>query len=287
MDTTISLLLAILSIIAFIIGPIVFFLWFHSWRKKKYRDFVYKHSVGFTELIKLNELYTFKDIKKFDMVHDYDNESYYHDISPKDYLTYQLLFIYKDVLQSIKDAESNKGLYGNYWFSVKGRCIKNSYDVEKIPKNKRLLAKVEERLLEEYTQKPTMELKIRVALQLRNINGEFKKKKIQIFDEGEIRLLITKITDKNGTYYNDRETWESICRVERGKVSSRMRFAIYERDEYKCVKCGSKKNLEIDHIIPVSKGGKSSFENLQTLCHHCNVLKGMEIEVNHEQEGIQ
>ena len=85
------------------------------------------------------------------------------------------------------------------------------------------------------------------------------------------------IKNKNGTFYNDREIWNSLCRVERGKVSNKMRFSIYERDGYRCRNCGISDryaNLEIDHIIPISKGGKSTYDNLQTLCHRCNVEKG-------------
>lgn len=46
------------------------------------------------------------------------------------------------------------------------------------------------------------------------------------------------------------------------------------RDNYQCVYCQSKRNLTIDHIIPRSKGGKSSFENCTTACKPCNNKKG-------------
>lgn len=42
----------------------------------------------------------------------------------------------------------------------------------------------------------------------------------------------------------------------------------------KCKKCGSESQLEIDHIIPVSKGGKTEVSNLQILCKQCNIKKG-------------
>ena len=77
--------------------------------------------------------------------------------------------------------------------------------------------------------------------------------------------------------YND-EIWQSICRVERAKVSNKMRFAIYKRDGNRCIKCGSTRNLEIDHIFPISKGGKTKPDNLQTLCHSCNTRKSNTIE---------
>ncbi len=52
---------------------------------------------------------------------------------------------------------------------------------------------------------------------------------------------------------------------------------ILERDRC-CVNCGSFDNLEIDHIIPVSRGGSSGKENLQILCKTCNRKKAARTE---------
>ena len=46
------------------------------------------------------------------------------------------------------------------------------------------------------------------------------------------------------------------------------------RDDFKCVYCGSKEKLNIDHVIPQSKGGKNVFENNVTSCVNCNNRKG-------------
>ena len=40
-----------------------------------------------------------------------------------------------------------------------------------------------------------------------------------------------------------------------------------------CQLCGSVENLTIDHMYPVSKGGKGNLENLQILCRKCNGFK--------------
>ena len=47
------------------------------------------------------------------------------------------------------------------------------------------------------------------------------------------------------------------------------------RDEFKCSYCGiESKSLTVDHVIPLSKGGKSNFENCVAACKECNAKKG-------------
>ena len=52
------------------------------------------------------------------------------------------------------------------------------------------------------------------------------------------------------------------------------RNLIYKRDKNKCQYCGSTKSLTIDHVIPKSKGGEDTWENLVVACSSCNVKKG-------------
>ena len=53
--------------------------------------------------------------------------------------------------------------------------------------------------------------------------------------------------------------------------------AVWRRDKGRCVYCGSGKELQLDHIIPFSKGGATTFENLQILCRSCNLKKSNNI----------
>lgn len=52
---------------------------------------------------------------------------------------------------------------------------------------------------------------------------------------------------------------------------------VWRRDGGKCVKCGSNENLEFDHIIPFSKGGATTYRNMQILCKKCNIDKSNKI----------
>ena len=62
-------------------------------------------------------------------------------------------------------------------------------------------------------------------------------------------------------------------------IGLRLRFMVMKRDNFKCCMCGRSPattpglELHIDHIIPWSKGGETTFDNLQTLCSDCNLGK--------------
>lgn len=60
-------------------------------------------------------------------------------------------------------------------------------------------------------------------------------------------------------------------------IPAAVRVSVLHRDGYKCIFCGRSARqvqLEVDHIVPFSKGGSNDPSNLQTLCIDCNRGKG-------------
>lgn len=63
-------------------------------------------------------------------------------------------------------------------------------------------------------------------------------------------------------------------------ISDKLRYQVLKRDCFKCCACGASPakdasvELHIDHIVPWSKGGETTLDNLQTLCSRCNLGKG-------------
>lgn len=61
----------------------------------------------------------------------------------------------------------------------------------------------------------------------------------------------------------------------RENIPKRLRERILKEYNYECCFCGSTKDLQIDHIKPVRKGGGAGESNLQVLCKICNIKKGV------------
>ena len=62
-----------------------------------------------------------------------------------------------------------------------------------------------------------------------------------------------------------------FSRVNAMKPSRNM---VYKRDGHKCQYCGATRRLTIDHVVPRSKGGGDTWENMVVACSSCNTKKG-------------
>lgn len=90
---------------------------------------------------------------------------------------------------------------------------------------------------------------------------------------------ILKNSDK--TINTPNETWfiPAIIRILKfvrsvyKKAVPLSRNNVFNRDNHTCQYCGAKTDLTLDHVIPKSRGGKHSWENLVTSCSDCNVTK--------------
>lgn len=71
-------------------------------------------------------------------------------------------------------------------------------------------------------------------------------------------------------------------KAERSKMSNSLRFSVMQRDNFACKACGRTYRedgvkLHVDHIHPVSKGGKTELPNLHTLCSDCDLGKSAKL----------
>ncbi len=60
-------------------------------------------------------------------------------------------------------------------------------------------------------------------------------------------------------------------------IPQAVRDAVWRRDAGRCTVCRSQDRLEFDHVIPFSKGGASTYRNVQLLCQDCNRRKSVQV----------
>ena len=101
--------------------------------------------------------------------------------------------------------------------------------------------------------------------------------------------LLNEVTDKKLRSVTQSFPFPSVIKINRyinmpykGVVMTR--HNIFKRDGNQCQYCGTNKDLTLDHLIPRSKGGKSSWTNLVTACKKCNARKG---DYSPEQVGMK
>jgi hypothetical protein len=87
-------------------------------------------------------------------------------------------------------------------------------------------------------------------------------------------------------YQNNKISWEELLvginkndliSEDKRDIPLRLRYEVLKRDNFRCVLCGNSPAktpdlaLHADHIVPFSKGGKTTLENLRTACFDCNI----------------
>lgn len=254
-------------------------------RNRKYVDFVNEHSLAIIAIKELNSKYQFIPFYPLIYKNRYNTTVNFEKVSCKDYLIYQFHLDTLGVRRIIKSRNNNISKEIDYKSKVDLTKDKlGNFDVSIEDLNEEKLRKIESIVFNDLIEKVNTDFYAEVHLYLTRgrIHRVVDEKK-ELFDLNEIIDVLKNIDSskvKDGRRFYSRKVWDSIERVERAKVSNELRQEIFERDGYTCVNCGSteKELLEIDHIKPISKGGKTEPANLQTLCHDCNIRKGNNID---------
>jgi 5-methylcytosine-specific restriction endonuclease McrA len=97
------------------------------------------------------------------------------------------------------------------------------------------------------------------------------KAKAEVIDEHELELHAEKLSMTRPSVIRLTTYVRIPYQSFRRKITRR---AVFARDGWECQYCGKRGSLTMDHVIPRSKGGDTSWENVVACCAGCNRRKG-------------
>lgn len=241
----------------------------------KENEVVSKTSKKIQKITKLNELYQFKDIKRKKrniIEREYSRKSFDR-VTGKSIIKYHLDNNINGIRTDLENAIFNITLLEKYNKDVEKVLQSESINNSKYSTKK--FKMVEERVLRSIIYKKEnfmITLKIEVYYRSNGGNVYDNKKRKYLFND-----LVFVYNE-----WNRGNKFEETINQERKIMNDYIRYNVLKRDNFSCQICGitakDGAKLQVDHIIPVSKGGKTVMSNLQTLCERCNIGKSNKTE---------
>lgn len=176
----------------------------------------------------------------------------------------------------IKKKESEFSVLVNKADQNTSLWIQYKRELEKLPdfafRGSSQLAHEKEVCASSYLPEPVMTF----SISLRAISPHGGYARCQYYGLDKVKAQLRDIRDGRAADSAKRFSSQN----ERSKMTPKLRYEVMKRDGFRCAICGVSSCdgavLEVDHILPVSKGGKTVESNLQTLCRECNRGKGVD-----------
>lgn len=264
-------------VISTLIGlfPLILYIFVIRKMIKKENEEVSKSSIKIQELNKLNEKYHFKRItkKKHNIIdREYSRKSLER-VTGSSIIKYHIENNIDLIRTDIENTIYNIDLLEEYTKEVDK--IINYKSKNKTNYSLKKFQKIENRVLNDSIHKrKEFLIKLKLEVYYRSNAGKVNETRYGNYSFEDLVKLYKEW--QNGNKY------EETIKQERKIMNDDIRYNVLKRDNFTCKLCGiSAKDgakLHVDHIIPVSKGGKTIMSNLQTLCDRCNMGKSNKME---------
>ena len=199
-----------------------------------------------------------------------------------DYLSHlkeYLLNHQSEIEELLSKIRRNKAAYEKYMKEVQS-C--ETHKMEEICRRYHISCEryiiVENRLSKKEVQAPALDIKLKVTASYISPQGRNHYYHGIIYGYWYITKYLPIVIQE----YEQMTDYQRSAAAERAKMTDSLRYDIMKRDGFRCQLCGATASdgvtLHIDHIVPVSKGGKTVPSNLRTLCSRCNMGKRDKLE---------
>lgn len=217
-------------------------------------------------LVKLNHQYSFKSNFPTYISH-------YTCDSKREFDRFDFWETFKEYLE-----ENSTALEKSYSLVHENETRETEYlsRISNLPKSNykfSMLNKTEERLCNRIKKEVVTDFIIKICAYYTSPKGRNSYSKSKSYHGSNYAKVMDLIEDQRKKASEHSE----IVRKERAKLTPSLRYDVMKHDGFSCVLCGATKDdgvkLHVDHIVPVSKGGKTELKNLRTLCDYCNIGK--------------
>lgn len=238
-----------------------------------------KNSLLYSNIIELNKKYTFYKLEPFYDSYNVYRKSDLENCNINDYL----LMTINDKKQLIDNYRNKYNKLINVYneYETKYNDLRNFISAEEADRLKIKIDKYYEcqnKIFDFYKKGNCFEFALVIYVNYSSKAGRVRDNRYKKYNLEEY----TKMENEYNSLKEKTALYEISSRVERAKMSESLRYDILKRDGFKCKICGASQSdgvkLHVDHIIPVSKGGKTEPGNLQTLCSRCNIGKSNKLD---------
>ena len=237
-----------------------------------------KKSQLYCNIQKVNSKYNLENLNDFI---NYYSVKFKSELETCDIDDYLMMTIYERYDDLVKYKKKYDELKKNYQLYLEEYMNLNKYINEsealklKVPLKK--YCEYQNIIFESEKISRNYKFKVVIYINYKSKKGKVKKSIYKVYYADEF----LNVKEKFNEIKNSDRLYVISSRIERNKMSDSLRYDVFTRDHNKCCICGRGKNdgviLEVDHIVPVSKGGKTVMNNLQTLCDRCNRGKSNKI----------
>lgn len=259
----------------FLILPILIYFIFINYIIKHQNDVILKCSSKIQKLIQINKSYNFKDIKtkQYNIVEREFSRKSLVRVTASSIIKYHIENNIDYFRNDIENAIYNINLLEDYNKEIESLTSYESDNTSKYSIKK--YKKIEKRVFDSLVhKKEDFQLSLNLKVYYSSNRGNVNESKYGHFSFEQLVNFYNEW--QNGNKY------EETKKQERKIMNDDIRYNVLKRDNYTCRICGATSKdgakLHVDHIIPISEGGKTVMSNLQTLCDRCNIGKSNKTE---------
>ena len=237
---------------------------------KKTEEKVKRFSIPYTKLCSLNSKYSFHmNLPQTLVITHYFNSKQALERANSQELIPIVLYNNNDARRVYTCIKTNRSLYDKYISEY--RSADTSDDIiEKSGIKSAKFYRVENKLCNKVMLVPQRSIEIEIHFEYTSPGGRNQYSRVFTQNFESLEYSFSKM--------NERDRYRIMAQIERSKMTDRLRYEVLTRDGHRCTICGASAadgaKLHVDHIKPVSKGGKTEYNNLRTLCERCNLGKG-------------